>query len=106
MALKSLTRKKKIALAVLLSTIVVLSTGIGIFFYNNHIFRGTVTYVSSFSGYYGIEDNDENLYQPIDLPKEFQIEGLSVFVIARKCPDRGSFYQWGEIVEIRFIKTL
>ena len=85
---------------------VLLSTGIAIFFYNNHVFRGTVTYVNIDGGFYGIVDNRDNGFEPINLPEEFKTDGLTVFVVAQKCRDLGSYHMWGETVEIRFIKIL
>ncbi len=100
------TKTKKIIYVVLLSSIVVISTGIGLFFYNNIVIQGTITYVSIEGGFYGILDKKDNHYEPINLLEEFELDGLAIFVIARFRRDLGSFVMWGEPVEIRFIKNL
>jgi hypothetical protein len=89
-----------------ISLVVVGSGFVGIFFVNNVVFRGEVVYLDFEGGFYGIISNDDKHYDPINLPEEFKVTGLEVFVIARIRDNYASFHMWGRIIEIRHIKIL
>lgn len=80
--------------------------GVGVFFHNNVIFRGTIMYLSFEGGFYGILSDGEIPYDPMNLPEELEEDGLRVFVIAKLRRDLGSFHLWGSIIEIRSIRVL
>jgi len=61
---------------------------------------GTVKFLDLEGGFYGlISDNGEH-YDPINLSKEFQVDGLRVRFDARKRENMASFHMWGTIIEI------
>ena len=61
---------------------------------------GTVRFNPIEGGFYGIVgDNGEN-YDPINLGKEFQVDGLRVRFEAKKRDDLTSFHMWGKLIEI------
>ncbi len=67
---------------------------------------GTVRFNSIEGGFYGIVgDNGEN-YDPINLGKEFQVDGLRVRFEAKKRDDLASFHMWGTLIEIINIERL
>ncbi len=106
MSNKRNSKTKEIIYVVILSSIVAMSTIAGIFFYTNVVIRGTITFISLEGGFYGIVDKKDNYYEPLNLPEEFESDGLHIFVVARIRRDLGSYRMWGEPVEIRFIKVL
>lgn len=67
---------------------------------------GTVKYLSFEGGFYGIVTDDNRALDPINLPKEFQIEGKRVFLKYRSKLEGASFHMWGEIIEIIEIREL
>jgi len=67
---------------------------------------GTVKFLDFEGGFYGIiSDNGEN-YDPINLSKEFQVDGLRVRYDARKRENMASFHMWGTIIEIINIERI
>ncbi len=67
---------------------------------------GTVRFNPIEGGFYGIVgDNGEN-YDPINLEKEFQVDGLRVRFEAKKRDDLASFHMWGTLIEIINIKRI
>lgn len=67
---------------------------------------GTVKYLSFEGGFYGIVTNDNRSLDPLNLKKEFQVEGKKVFVVYRSKKEGASFHMWGEIIEILEIREL
>ncbi|HQK83511.1 MAG TPA: hypothetical protein PLK24_06160 [Atribacter sp.] len=68
--------------------------------------NGTVTYIDLEGGFYGIiGDNQEN-YDPINLPDEFQQDGLQVAFTAKYRDDLAGFHMWGRIIEILQIEAI
>ncbi len=61
---------------------------------------GTIDYVGLEGGFYAIEGDDGQAYDPINLPDNFKRDGLRVRVIARPQPLMGSFHMYGQIIEI------
>ena len=67
---------------------------------------GTVTYIDLEGGFYGIiGDNQEN-YDPINLPDEFQQDGLKVTFTAKFRDDLADYHMWGRIIEILQIEAI
>ncbi len=96
-------KSKSLLMGIILVGAVTSSTGI--YFHYNVLFRGTIIYVSV-EGFYGILSDTEERYDPINLPSEFQEEGLRVYVIARRIHNAASTHMWGELIEIRSIRLL
>ncbi len=61
---------------------------------------GRVVYVDLEGGFYGILSNLDEQYDPINLPIEYQQNGIPVYVVARIRDDLGSIHMWGIIIEI------
>jgi len=70
------------------------------------ISTGTVVFLSLEGGFYGIKGDDGRNYDPMNLPVEFQKEGLRIRFEAKELTDRASFHMWGKIVEIKHIEKL
>ncbi len=64
--------------------------------------EGEVTYSELEGGFWTIEDNEET-YEPTNLPEEFQQEGLEVTVHAKIEEDKVSFKMVGPIINISSI---
>ncbi|MDH7569123.1 MAG: hypothetical protein QHJ73_06005 [Armatimonadota bacterium] len=67
---------------------------------------GTITYIALEGGFYGIVGDDGHRYDPVNLPKEFQQNGLRVRFEVRPRPDMASFHMWGILVEVVSISKL
>ena len=67
---------------------------------------GTIVLVPIEGCFYGIEGDDYKHYEPINLPKDFLINGLRVIFNAIKRDDLGSFRMWGFIIQIINIKRI
>ena len=67
---------------------------------------GTVTYVDSVGGFYGIISDDGEHYDSIDLGSEFQEEGLRIRFEAKLRDDIRSIHTWGKVIEITKIEKL
>ena len=100
------TKTKSALLIVLIATVTLTPIGLGVFFHNNVVFPGTITYLSFEGGFYGIMSDAGEGYDPINLPPELEEDGLRVFVIALRNLQMGSFHMWGENIEIRHIHQL
>lgn len=67
---------------------------------------GTVTWVDLEGGFYGLLLDEEVpgveglQLEPINLPEEFQHDGLKIQVTFRILEDWASIYMWGTIVEV------
>jgi hypothetical protein len=51
-------------------------------------------------GFWGLIAEDGTKYDPIELPVEYQIDGLKVDFQVKELEDVGGIHQWGKIVEI------
>ena len=60
---------------------------------------GTIVFNDFEGGFWGIEGDDGKKYCPVELPIEFQIEGLKVRVEMKRAAVM-SFQMWGIHVEI------
>ena len=101
----ALNSAAKIVIITSISLVVVGSGFTGIFFINHVVFKGEIVFLDFEGGFYGIIGNNDKHYDPINLPKEFQEEGLKVFVVAR-IRELASFHMWGVIIEIQHINLL
>jgi len=61
---------------------------------------GTVTFVELEGGFYGIIGENNEKYDPIDLPAQYQVDGLRVKFTGRIRDDMASIHMWGKIIEI------
>jgi hypothetical protein len=69
-------------------------------------FTGTVAWKALESGFFAIDGDDGQGYEPINLPAEFSINGLRVQVVARERTDMASINMYGKIIEIIEISRL
>lgn len=69
-------------------------------------FTGTVVYLNFEGGFWGIIADDGQRYDPIDLPKDLQKEGLRVEGKIRPRRDVAHFHMWGNIVEILELRKI
>ena len=67
---------------------------------------GTVKYLSFEGGFYGIISDDNKNYDPLNLAKEFQKDGLRIMFKFIEKKEMASFHMWGMIIEITEIKEL
>lgn len=71
---------------------------------NRELTTGTITYVDLEGGFYGIVDEAGNRYLPLDLPPEFEKDGLRVVFRAVPARDRMSIQMWGVPVQLESIE--
>lgn len=67
---------------------------------------GTIKYLDFEGGFYGIIADNDKHYDPINLPKEFEVNGLRVYFKAKIRKDLGSYHLWGAVIELIYIKKL
>lgn len=67
---------------------------------------GTIVYLDFEGGFFGIITDDSNYYDPINLPAQFEDDGLRVIFKAKTRLDLGSYHMWGTIVELIYIREL
>jgi inhibitor of cysteine peptidase len=67
---------------------------------------GTIVFQQLEGGFYGIKGDDGKNYEPINLPREYQKEGLRVRVEAKQLKDFASIRMWGTVIEIVRIQHL
>ncbi len=65
---------------------------------------GHVYYANIEGGFYGILGDDGIKYQPVNLPRKFKKEGLSLTFDAANKNNTISTFQWGTIVELSNVK--
>jgi hypothetical protein len=63
-------------------------------------FDGTVAFIGSDGGFYGIVGDDGKEYDPVNLPSEFAHDGQRVQVLAEIWNDGFNIHPWGSQVEI------
>ena len=56
---------------------------------------GTIRHVDLEGGFYGIETDDGAKLDPVNLPAEFQKDGLRIRAYVESLQDRVSFHMWG-----------
>jgi hypothetical protein len=67
---------------------------------------GTVNYVAIEGGFYVIHGDDGNTYDPLNLAKGYQVDGLRVCFVARLRKDVASFHMVAPLVEIQSVTRL
>jgi hypothetical protein len=67
---------------------------------------GTVRYIDLEGGFYGIETDDGRKLDPVNLPKEFQKDGLRIQARVAEIQDGVSVHMWGTPVQIIAFKRL
>jgi hypothetical protein len=67
---------------------------------------GTVRHIDVEGGFYGIVADDGRKLDPVNLPEDFQKDGVRVQVRVEELHDRVSTHMWGTIVRIVEIKRL
>ncbi|PKL82527.1 MAG: hypothetical protein CVV24_09645 [Ignavibacteriae bacterium HGW-Ignavibacteriae-3] len=67
---------------------------------------GTVKFQSIEGGFYGIVTDDNKYLDPLNLSKEFQINGMRILFKYIEKKEMASFHMWGTIVQITDIKEL
>lgn len=68
--------------------------------------KGTVEHVELEGGFWGVMGDDGKRYDVVNLPKEFQKQGLRVKFVGRVRPGQVSIHMWGVIVEVISIEKL
>jgi heat shock protein HslJ len=66
---------------------------------------GTVKYIGIEGGFFGIITPDDKKYLPLNLPEEFQVDGMQVTFTAREKPDTATTAMWGMPVELDSIAS-
>jgi inhibitor of cysteine peptidase len=67
---------------------------------------GTIQYNDFEGGFYGIVSDNNEYYDPINLPKEFEEDGIRVEYSIKILENQTSIHMWGEVVEIIEIQKL
>ena len=67
---------------------------------------GRIQYNDFEGGFYGIVSDDGEHYDPINLPSEFEEDGLRVGFKLKILENQSSIHMWGTVVEILEIKKL
>jgi hypothetical protein len=67
---------------------------------------GTIQFNDFEGGFYGIVDDDGEKYDPINLPSEYEEDGIRVSYTIKILEDQASIHQWGLMVEIIEIEGL
>jgi len=65
----------------------------------------TVHFSTIEGGCWSLVTNGHKVYQPIDLPARFRVDGLAVSVVLRDAPDWGSICMIGPLVHIEAISA-
>ena len=61
---------------------------------------GTIVYQDLEGGFYGIVSADGKQYDPVNLPVQFKVDGLTVHVVADPLPAANGIHMWGELIHI------
>ncbi len=67
---------------------------------------GTVKYIELEGGFFGIITPDGRKYLPLNLPKEFQVDGMPVTFTAREKTDLATIFMWGTPLNLESIDSL
>jgi len=96
---------KRVALALILFFLIALS---GCMLVEENIVEGTGTmkYLDFEGGFYGIVADDGQHYDPINLPSEFEEDGLRVSFRGKIRDDLASIHMWEKLIELIYIEKL
>ena len=61
---------------------------------------GTIRYIDLEGGFYGITGDDQEYYDPLNLPEGFKQDNLRVEFTARLAPNQNSIHMWGKLIYI------
>ncbi len=67
---------------------------------------GTIRHIDLEGGFYGLEADDGARLDPVNLPAEFQKDGLRVRARVQRLRDRVSIHMWGQLVRLLDIERL
>ena len=67
---------------------------------------GTIQFNDFEGGFYGIVGDDDEYYDPINLPTEFKEDGIRVKYSLKILENQESIHQWGTMVEIIKIEKI
>lgn len=67
---------------------------------------GTIHHINLEGGFWGIIGDDGTKYNPVNLPPEYQKEGLRVKLTAEKIEKGVSIQMWGQMLRILKIKEI
>jgi hypothetical protein len=67
---------------------------------------GTIAFLSIEGGFYAIRSDEGTVYDPQDLPNEFQVDGLRVRFVVRVLRQALGFHMVGPIVRVLDIERL
>ena len=67
---------------------------------------GTIRYIDLEGGFYGIIGDDQEHYDPINLPEAYKQDNVRVEYKARLAPNQMSDHMWGKIIYILEIEQL
>jgi inhibitor of cysteine peptidase len=67
---------------------------------------GTIQFNDFEGGFYGIVGDDGENYDPINLPLEFEEDGIRIKYTLKILEDQVSIHQWGTMVEIITIEKI
>jgi hypothetical protein len=67
---------------------------------------GTIRFFDIEGGFHSIVGDDGGHYDPINLSREFRVDGLRVYFEVKILRDLHSYHMWGEIVSILHIEKL
>lgn len=68
--------------------------------------NGTIVFIDLEGGFYAIKADDGTKYDPVNLGKEFQQDGLRVHFEAKEAKELASFRMWGTLIELTKIEKL
>ena len=62
--------------------------------------NGTVLYLDLEGGFYGVITDDGGHYDPVNLPREFQVDSLRVYFEGKVLHGSYSVHMWGERIHL------
>jgi hypothetical protein len=68
--------------------------------------KGTIVFNDFEGGFYGIVADNGERYDPLNLPPDFNEDGLRVKFEGVIQPDVASFHMWGKVIELTKIERL
>jgi hypothetical protein len=69
-------------------------------------FTGTVRWKALATGFYAIDADNGERYEPLNLPSSFAQDGLRVRVTAKERPEIVSIFMYGKAIEIVSIRRI
>ena len=65
---------------------------------------GTVRFIDLEGGFYGIEGNDGEHYDPMNLPEDYQEDGLKIQFQFEESKGMASTRMWGRIIKLNHLE--